>query len=100
MGQQEGPMPCARLFCLALASAAVAACSGSIGASSSVDNPPSDRKPPASPPATPSPDTPLWRLTRTEYKNTLRDLLGVDVSLATNRLDADKAFNGLDMNSE
>src|SRR5262245_63818671 len=70
-----GPMTlCARLLPLALVPAAFAACHGTIeeGSSGGVQDPPPPGPPPV--PATPSPDTTLWRLTRTEYKNSLRDL--------------------------
>src|SRR5262245_37388462 len=47
----------------------------------------------------PSPDTGLWRLTRTEYNNTVRDLLG-DTTQPGNALLPDATFNGFDNNAE
>src|SRR5262245_8633056 len=46
-----------------------------------------------------SPDTGLWRLSRTEYSNTLHDLLG-DTTRAASALDPDATVNGLDNNAD
>jgi len=60
-------------------------------------------EPPASPgletcPTTALPRTPLRRLTRFEYTNTVRDLLGVDASAARD-LPADEVTQGFDNNA-
>src|SRR5262245_50224685 len=46
----------------------------------------------------PSPDTALRRLTRTEYNNTVRDLLG-DTSQPASALNPEATVNGFDNNS-
>src|SRR5262245_43271168 len=47
----------------------------------------------------PTPDTTLRRLTRTEYNNTVRDLLG-DTQRLGDALPSDVTFNGFDNNAE
>src|SRR5262245_13559835 len=48
----------------------------------------------------PSPDTSLRRLTRTEYHNTIRDLLGIVWQPGKADVNADPIFNGFDNNAD
>src|SRR5262245_40114028 len=70
-------------------------CTGSIGYQEAADQPPGPGGSGGGPGRS-SPDTRLRRLTRTEYSNTLRDLLGDDISQHGNRLPADHPYvNGI-----